>query len=330
MLPKEETSPKRYGLATLFRNSFNAFKVSLYDTIAYQVLFAILLNIVILPFDFLFVTKGYPALVNTDIGSFLFSIRGLIAILLFALVAIAIFCIEKFGLLFITVSYQSGKRLPPFSALRQTVKKLPVELAVVAIKVPYYAAIIALFLVPGVLTCVFFSFSWFCIPVITILALLDIIFLFYRFITWTFVDYQVVIEGKKVLQAFTYKLNKKLIKQLAVTFIVWYLLIVLCLGVLIIVFGALCWLILYAVIDNSLLLAPVFSFLVALFTLLLFLFSLAINSLDSNFLTEFYYQNREREIAGLDIIVPESKEVSYRSTPEVTILLRMYNLEMLC
>ena len=95
MLPKEETSPKRYGLATLFRNSFNAFKVSLYDTIAYQVLFAILLNIVIQPilyiiYDFLFVTKGYPALVNTEIVSFLFSIRGLIVILLFALVAIAI------------------------------------------------------------------------------------------------------------------------------------------------------------------------------------------------------------------------------------------------
>ena len=168
MLPKEETTPKRYGLATLFRNSFNAFKVSLYDTIAYQVLFAILLNIVILPilyiiYDFLFVSKGYPALVNTDIGSFLFSIRGLIAILLFVLAAIAIFCIEKFGLLFITVSYQNGKRLPPFSALRQTVKKHPVELAVVAIKAPYYVALIALFLVPGVLAYVFFSDSWFFI-----------------------------------------------------------------------------------------------------------------------------------------------------------------------
>jgi len=58
--------------------------------------------------------------------------------------------------------------------------------------------------------------------------------------------------------------------------------------------------------------------LVVLFTLILFLLSLAINSLDSNFLTELYYQNREREIAGLDIIVPEPKEVSYRSTPEVT------------
>ena len=153
MSPKAKSAPLTYGLATLFRNSFNAFKVSLYDTIAYQVLFAILLNIVILPilyimYDFLFVTEGYPALVNIDIGSFLFSIRGLIAILLFALVAIAIFCIEKFGLLFITVSYQSGKRLPPFSALRQTVKKLPVELAIVAIKAPYYAALIALFLVP--------------------------------------------------------------------------------------------------------------------------------------------------------------------------------------
>ncbi|NAT10050.1 hypothetical protein C4E22_00585 [ANME-1 cluster archaeon AG-394-G06] len=323
MLPKEERAPKKYRLATLFRNSFNAFKVSLYDTIAYQVLFAILLNIVILPilyiiYDFLFETKGYPALVNTDIVPFLFSIRGLIAILLFALVAIAIFCIEKFGLLFITVSYQNGKRLPPFSALRQTVKKLPAELAVVAIKAPYYAALIALFLVPGVLTYVFFLDSWFCTPVITILALLGIVFLFYRFITWTFVDYQVVIEGKKVLQAFLYKLNKKLIKQLALTFIVWYLLIVLCFGVLIIVFGALCWLILYAVIDNSLLLAPVFSLLVVLFTLILFLFSLAFNSLDSNFLTELYYQNREREIAGLDIIVPEPKEVSYRSMPGVT------------
>lgn len=142
--------------------------------------------------------------------------------------------------------------------------------------------------------------------------------MFYRFITWTFVDYHVVIEGKKVLQAFSYKLNKKLIKQLAVTFIVWYLLIVLCFGVLIIVFGALCWLILYAVIDNSLLLAPVFSLLVVLFTLLLFLFSLAINSLDSNFLTELYYQNRERERTGSDIIVPQPKEVLYRSTPEVT------------
>ena len=77
MLPKEEVSPKKYGLDTLFRNSFNAFKVSLYDTIAYQVLFAILLSIVILPvlyilYDFLFVTKDYPALVNTDIGSFFF------------------------------------------------------------------------------------------------------------------------------------------------------------------------------------------------------------------------------------------------------------------
>ena len=103
MLPKEEGSPKKY-LATLFRNSFNVFKVSLYDTVTYQVLFRILLYLLTIPiayifYDFLFVTKGYPALVNLDIESFLFSIPGVITVLLLAFAAIVIFCIEKFGLL---------------------------------------------------------------------------------------------------------------------------------------------------------------------------------------------------------------------------------------
>ena len=322
MLPKEETSPKRYGLATLFRNSFNTFKVSLYDTTAYQVLFAILLNIVILPilyiiYDFLFVTKGYPALVNTDIVSFLFSIPGVITVLLFAFVAIAIYCIEQFGLLFITASYQTGERMTAFSALRLSIKQLPVELLVVAKKATYYVAVIAIFLAIALLT-LLFAGSWFFIPLIFILALLCIFSLYSLYIRWIFVDYLVVLEGKKVSEAFSYKLNRKLIIELVVTVLAWFLLIGLCSGVIILAFLSLSWLLLYAFVDNSVLLAPVFAVLVSLFTLLLVILSLVINSLTSNLLTELYYQNKERERTGSDIIVPEPKELRYRGTPEVT------------
>ena len=322
MLPKEETTPKRYGLATLFRNSFNAFKVSLYDTISYQVLFAILLNIVILPilyiiYDFLFVTKGYPALVNTEIVSFLFSIPGVITVLLFAFVAIAIYCIEQFGLLFITASYQTGERMTAFSALRLSVKKLPVELLVVARKTLYYVAVIAIFLAIALLT-LLFAGSWFFIPLIFILALLCIFSLYSLYIRWIFVDFLVVLEGKKVSEAFSYKLNRKLIIELVVTVLAWFLLIGLCSGVIILAFLSLSWLLLYAFVDNPLLLAPVFAVLVALFAILLVILPLVINSLTSNLLTELYYQNKERERTGSDIIVPQPKELRYRSTPEVT------------
>ena len=322
MLPKEETTPKRYGLATLFRNSFNAFKVSLYDTISYQVLFAILLNIVILPilyiiYDFLFVTKGYPALVNTEIVSFLFSIPGVITVLLFAFVAIAIYCIEQFGLLFITASYQTGERMTAFSALRQSIKQLPVELLVVARKTLYYVAVIAIFLAIALLT-LLFAGSWFFIPLVFILALLCIFCLYSLYIRWIFVDYLVVLEGKKVSEAFSYKLNRKLIIELVVTVLAWFLLIGLCSGVIILAFLSLSWLLLYAFVDNPLLLAPVFAVLVALFALLLVILSLVINSLTSNLLTELYYQNKERERTGSDIIVPQPKELRYRCTPEVT------------
>lgn len=148
MLPK--TPHQKYRIATLFLNSFNAFKVSLFDTIAYQVIFAILLNIVILPvlyliYDFLFDIKGYPALLNTDIASFLFSPLGIIAVLLFAFVTIAIYCIEQFGLLFITASYQTGERMTAVSALRQSAKQLPVESAAVARKALYYVAVLSFF-----------------------------------------------------------------------------------------------------------------------------------------------------------------------------------------
>ncbi len=322
MLPKEETSPKRYGLATLFRNSFNAFKVSLYDTIAYPVLFAILLNIVIQPllyiiYDFLFDTKGYPALVNTEIVSFLFSIPGLITVLLFAFVAIAIYCIAQFGLLFITASYQTGERMTAFSALRQSIKQLPVELPVVARKAAYYVAVIALFLAIALLT-LLFAGSWFFIPLIFILALLCTFCLYSLYIRWIFVDYLVVLEGKKVSDAFSYKLNRKLIIELVVTVLAWFLLIGLCSGVIILTFLSLSWLLLYAFVDNSVLLAPVFAVLVALFAILLVILSLVINSLTSNLLTELYYQNKERERTGSDIIVPQPKELRYHGTPEVT------------
>ncbi len=322
MLPKEETTPKRYGLATLFRNSFNAFKVSLYDTIAYQVLFAILLNIVIQPilyiiYDFLFDTKGYPALVNTDIVYFLFSIPGVITVLLFAFVAIAIYCIEQFGLLFITASYQTGKRTTAFSALRLSIKQLPVELLVVARKATYYVALIAIFLVIALLT-LLFTASWFFIPLIFILALACIFSLYSLYIRWIFVDYLVVLEGKKVSEAFSYKQNRKLIIELVVTVLAWFLLIGLCSAVIILAFLSLSWLLLYAFVDNSVLLAPVFAVLVALFAILLVILSLVINSLTSNLLTELYYQNKERERTGSDIIVPQPKELSYRGTPEVT------------
>ncbi|MGB7000560.1 MAG: glycerophosphodiester phosphodiesterase [Halobacteriota archaeon] len=322
MSPKAESGPLTYRLATLFRNSFNAFKVSLYDTIAYQVLFAILLNIVIQPilyiiYDFLFDTKGYPALVNMDIGSFLFSIPGVITVLLFAFVAIAIYCIAQFGLLFITASYQTGERMTAFSALRQSIKQLPVEFPVVARKTAYYVAVIALFLAIALLT-LLFAGSWFFIPLIFILALLCIFSLYSLYIRWIFVDYLVVLEGKKVSDAFSYKLNRKLIIELVVTVLAWFLLIGLCSGVIILAILSLSWLLLYAFVDNSVLLAPVFAVLVALFALLLVILSLVIISLTSNLLTELYYQNKERERTGSDIIVPEPKELSYRSTPEVT------------
>ena len=322
MSPKAESASLTYRLATLFRNSFNAFKVSLYDTIAYQVLFAILLNIVILPilyiiYDFLFVTKGYPALVNTEIVSFLFSIPGVITVLLFAFVAIAIYCIGQFGLLFITASYQTGERMTAFSALRQSIKQLPVELLVVARKTLYYVAVIALFLAIALLT-LLFAGSWFFIPLIFILALLCIFSLYSLYIRWIFVDYLVVLEGKKVSDAFSYKLNRKLIIELVVTVLAWFLLIGLCSGVIILAFLSLSWLLLYAFVDNSVLLAPVFAVLVALFAILLVILTLVINSLTSNLLTELYYQNKERERTGSDIIVSQPKELRYRSTPEVT------------
>ena len=169
----------------------------MYDTIAYQILFAILLNILILPvlyifYDFLFSSKGYPALVNTDIISFLFTIPGVIAILLFVFVAIAISCIEKFGLLFITASYQNGERMSSFSALRQSVKKLRTEIPIVAIKSLCYAAVIALFFVSGLISYIIYSDSWFFIPLILLLALLCIISLYLLYIRWIFVDYLVL------------------------------------------------------------------------------------------------------------------------------------------
>ena len=321
MLPKEEGSPKKY-LATLFRNSFNVFKVSLYDTVTYQVLFWILLYLLTIPityifYDFLFVTKGYPALVNLDIESFLFSIPGVITVLLLAVAAIIILCIEKFGLLFITASYQTGKRMSCFSALRQSARHLRTEIPVVVLLLLCYAAVIALFLLPVLVSYALFSDSWFFIPLMIILALLCIVFLYLLYIKWIFVAYLVVLEGKKVLHAFSYKLNRKLFKQLAVTVLAWLLLVALCFTLLILLFSSLSWLLLDAVIDNSVLLAPVFSLLVVLFSLILFAFSIVANSFDSNFLTELYYQNIEREKTGCDIIVPEPKELSYLWTPEV-------------
>ncbi|MGB3459245.1 MAG: glycerophosphodiester phosphodiesterase family protein [Halobacteriota archaeon] len=321
MLPKEEGSPKKYGLVTLFRNSFNVFKVSLYDTVTYQVLFRILLYLLTIPityifYDFLFVTKGYPALVNLDIGSFLFSIPGVITVILLAFAAIVIFCIEKFGLLFITASYQTGKRMPYFSAFRQSARHLRTEIPVVVLLLLCYAAVIALFLVPVLVSYASFSDSWFFIPLMIILALLCIVFLYLLYIRWIFVAYLVVLEGKKVLHAFSYKLNRALFKQLAVTVLAWLLLVALCFALIILLFSSLSWLLLDAVIDNSVLLAPFFSLLVVLFSLILFSFSIVANSFDSNFLTELYYQNIEREKAGRDIIVPEPKELSYLWTPE--------------
>ena len=321
MLPKEERSPKKY-LATLFRNSFNVFKVSLYDTVTYQVLFRILLYLLTIPiayifYDFLFVTKGYPALVNLDIESFLFSIPGVITVLLLAFAAIVIFCIEKFGLLFITASYQTGKRMSYFSAFRQAARHLRTEIPVVVLLLLCYAAVIALFLVPVLVSYASFSDSWFFVPLMIILALLCIVFLYLLYIRWIFVAYLVVLEGKKVLHAFSYKLNRKLFKQLAVTVLAWLLLVALCFALIILLFSSLSWLLLDAVIDNSVLLAPVFSLLVVLFSLILFSFSIVANSFDSNFLTELYYQNIEREKTGRDIIVPEPKELSYLCTPEV-------------
>ena len=321
MLPKEEGSPKKY-LATLFRNSFNVFKVSLYDTVTYQVLFWILLYLLTIPityifYDFLFDTKGYPALVNLDIDSFLFSIPGVITVLLLAFAAIVIFCIEKFGLLFITASYQTGKRMSCFSALRQSARHLRTEIPVVVLLLLCYAAVIALFLVPVLVSYVIFSDSWFFIPLTIILALLCIVFLYLLYIKWIFVAYLVVLEGKKVLHAFSYKLNRKLFRQLAVTVLAWVLLVALCFALIILLFSSLSWLLLDAVIDNSVLLAPIFASLVVLFSLILFSFSIVANSFDSNFLTELYYQNIEREKAGRDIIVPEPKELSYLWTPEV-------------
>ena len=321
MLPKEERSPKKY-LATLFRNSFNLFKVSLYDTVTYQLFFRILLYLLTIPltyifYNFLFVTKGYPALVNLDIGSFLFSIPGVITVLLLAVATIVIFCIEKFGLLFITASYQTGKRMSCFSALRQSARHLRTEIPVVVLLLLCYAAVIALFLVPVLVSYVIFSDSWFFIPLTIILALLCIVFLYLLYIKWIFVAYLVVLEGKKVLHAFSYKLNRKLFRQLAVTVLAWLLLVALCFTIIILLFSSLSWLLLDAVIDNSVLLAPIFASLVVLFSLILFSFSIVANSFDSNFLTELYYQNIEREKAGCDIIVPEPKELSYLWTPEV-------------
>jgi len=293
----------------------------LYDTIAYQVLFAILLNIVILPilyliYDFLFDIKGYPALLNTDIASFLFSLRGIIAVLLFAFVAIAIYCIEQFGLLYITASYQTGERMTAVSALRQSAKQLPVELAVVVRKAVYYVAVLAIFLAFAVINLIFRD-SGFFIPLIIILALLCIFSLYSLYIRWIFVDYFVVLEGKKVSDAFAYKLNRKLFLELVVTVLAWFLLIWLCSTVIIIVFSALSWLLLYVFVDNPVLLAPVFSVLVALFSLIFIILSLVLMSLTSNLFTELYYQNKERERTGSDIIVPEPKELCSLSTPEV-------------
>nr|QNO56013.1 hypothetical protein PFDBEHGB_00004 [Methanosarcinales archaeon ANME-1 ERB7] len=320
--PKKKDHKKKYGLVTLFRNSFNVFKVSLYDTVTYQVLFWILLYLLTIPityifYDFLFVTKGYPALVNLDIESFLFSIPGVITVILLAFAAIVIFCIEKFGLLFITASYQTGKRMSYFSAFRQSARHLRTEIPVVVLLLLCYAAVIALFLVPVLVSYASFSDSWFFIPLMIILALLCIVFLYLLYIKWIFVAYLVVLEGKKVLHAFSYKLNRALFKQLAVTVLAWLLLVALCFALIILLFSSLSWLLLDAVIDNSVLLAPFFSLLVVLFSLILFSFSIVANSFDSNFLTELYYQNIEREKAGRDIIVPEPKELSYLWTPEV-------------
>ena len=293
----------------------------MYDTITYQVLFAILLNIVILPilyliYDFLFDIKGYPALLNTDIASFLFSFRGIIAVLLFAFVAIAIYCIEQFGLLFITTSYQTGERMTAVSALRQSAKQLPVELAAVVRKALYYVAVLAIFLALAAINLVFRD-SGFFIPLLIILAVLCILSLYLRYIRWIFVDYFVVLEGKKVSDAFAYKLNRKLFLELVVTVLAWFFLIGLCSAVIILVFSALSWLSLYVFVDNPVLLAPVFSVLVALFSLILIILSLVLNSLTSNLFTELYYQNKARERTGTDIIVPEPKELCYLSTPEV-------------
>jgi len=58
-----------------------------------------------------------------------------------------------------------------------------------------------------------------------ILALLCIVFLYLLYIRWIFVAYLVVLEGKKVLHAFSYKLNRALFKQLAVTVLAWLLLV---------------------------------------------------------------------------------------------------------
>ncbi len=295
MLPKEERSPKKY-LATLFRNSFTVFKVSLYDTVTYQLFFLILLYLLTIPlvyifYDFLFVTKGYPALVNLDIESFLFSIPGVITVLLLAFAAIVIFCIEKFGLLFITASYQTGKRMSCFSALRQSARHLRTEIPVVVLLLLCYAAVIALFLVTVLVSYVLLSDSWFFIPLTIILALLCIVFLYLLYIRWIFVAYLVVLEGKKVLHAFSYKRNRKLFRQLAVTVLAWVLLVALCFALIILLFSSLSWLLLDAVIDNSVLLAPIFASLVVLFSLILFSFSIVANSFDSNFLTELYYQN---------------------------------------
>jgi glycerophosphoryl diester phosphodiesterase len=319
MLPK--TPPLKYRVATLFRNSFNAFKVSLYDTITYQVLFAILLNIVILPilyliYDFLFDIKGYPTLLNTDIVSFLFSLRGIIAVLLFAFVTIAIYCIEQFGLLFITASYQTGERMTAVSALRQSAKQLPVELAVVAKKALYYVAVLAIFLALAVINFLFRD-SWFFIPLLILSALLCIFSLYSLYIRWIFVDYFVVLEGKKVSDAFAYTLNRKLSLELIVTVLAWFLLIWLCSTVIIIVFSALSWLSLYIVVDNHVLLAPIFSILVAIFSLIVVILSLVAKSLTSNLFTELYYQNKARERTDSEIIVPEQKELCFSSTPEM-------------
>ena len=293
----------------------------MFDTIAYQVIFAILLNIVILPvlyliYDFLFDIQGYPVLLNTDIASFLFSPLGIIAVLLFAFVAIAIYCIAQFGLLFITASYQTGERMTAVSALRQSAKQLPVESAAVARKALYYVAVLAFFLAIAVINIVFRDSGFFS-PSIIILALLCILSLYLLYIRLIFVDYFVVLEGKKVSDAFAYTLNRKLFLDLVVTVSAWFLLIWLCSTVILLVFSALCWLLLYVVVDNPVLLAPVFSVLVALFSLIAIILSLVLMSLTSNLFTELYYQNKARERTGSDIIVPEPKELCFSSTPKV-------------
>jgi glycerophosphoryl diester phosphodiesterase len=311
MASKDNSSLQTDTLSTTLRTAFNAFKISLCDTFGYQILYNLLLLVVVLPiltviFYFLVSTTGFPAMVNFDIASFLFSVRGIVTVLLFLFIIFSIYAFEKFGLLFITSSYQSGKRMSPFSALRQPLKQLPKEVLVVAKKIAYFVAVIALLLISNLLIKNYVSNAWISIPLLLLVMLLCIVLFYFLFIKWIFVEYLVVLEGKKISDAFSYKHPQSIVKHVAKTVIIWHLMIVLCLALLMLLCWSVSWLVLALVMNNMQLLVLVFSFLVALWTIILILYSLAITSFDSTLITELYFANREPTVIEDPPLKPEA------------------------